>query len=101
MATSLLERTGPPVFGRVAENPASGRSSARFDSTPEDQLNVSNASVVEVSRRIWQAHETDIRTSGDLLFTWQYDVRWAAHTLRRDGVLKPADESPRGVWELV
>jgi hypothetical protein len=60
-----------------------------------------NASVVEVSRRIWQAHETDIRTSGDLLFTWQYDVRWAAHTLRRDGVLKPADESPRGVWELV
>jgi hypothetical protein len=41
MATSLLERTGPPVFGRVAENPASGRSSARFDSTPEDQLNVS------------------------------------------------------------
>jgi hypothetical protein len=59
-----------------------------------------HASVVEVSRRIWQAHEADLRASGDLFYTWQYDVRWAAHLLRREGVLKPADESPTGIWEL-
>jgi hypothetical protein len=59
-----------------------------------------SASVVEVSKRIWESHDTEIRAGGDLLFTWQYDVRWAAHVLRRDGALKPADQSPRGVWEL-
>jgi hypothetical protein len=59
-----------------------------------------SASVVDVSRRIWEAHEEDIRSGGDLLFTWQYDVRWAAHSLRRSGVLKAVDESPRGIWEV-
>jgi hypothetical protein len=59
-----------------------------------------SASVVEVSRFIWENHEGEIRAGGDLLFTWQYDVRWAAHSLRRSGLLKSVDESPRGVWEL-
>lgn len=60
-----------------------------------------SASLVDVSRRIWEAHENDIRAGGDLLFTWQYDIRWAAHALRREARLKPTEESPRGVWELV
>ena len=60
-----------------------------------------SASVVEVARRIWESHEQDIRAAGDLLYTWQYDVRWAAHALRREGVVKAADASPRGIWELV
>jgi hypothetical protein len=58
------------------------------------------ATVVDATREIWRRHEDDLRASGDLFFTWQYDVRWAAHALRRQGVLRPVDESPRGVWEL-
>jgi hypothetical protein len=60
-----------------------------------------SAPLVDVSQRIWESHENDIRANGNLLFTWQYDVRWAAHDLRRQGLLKPVKESPRGVWELV
>jgi len=59
-----------------------------------------SASLVAVSKSIWERHESDIRAAGDLLFTWQYDVRWAAHVLRREGLLKRAKESPRGIWEL-
>jgi len=60
-----------------------------------------SASVVDVAKRVWNAHEQDIRSRGDLLFTWQYDMRWAAHALRRKGVVKPAQQSPRGIWEVV
>jgi hypothetical protein len=56
--------------------------------------------IVELCREIWQRHETDLRTSGDLFYTWQYDVRWAAYRLRQSGVLKSNADSPRGVWEL-
>jgi len=37
---------------------------------------------------------------GDLFYTWQYDMRWAATKLRRDGKLKAATRSPKGTWEL-
>jgi hypothetical protein len=59
-----------------------------------------SAPLIEVCRLIWRDHETELRSSGDLLYTWQYDVRWAAHRLRRQGRLRAADDSPRGVWEL-
>lgn len=55
---------------------------------------------VDVARVIWQIHEQDLRQQGDLFYTWQYDYRWAATKLRHAGRMKPADESPRGVWEL-
>jgi hypothetical protein len=56
--------------------------------------------IVELCREIWQRHEPDLRLSGDLFYTWQYDIRWAAYKLRETGVLKPDAESPTGVWEL-
>lgn len=58
------------------------------------------ASIVAVCRRVWEEHEAELRASGDLFFTWQYDIRWAAYDLRRDGVLTEEALSPRGVWEL-
>jgi len=59
-----------------------------------------SAPLIEICRLIWRDRESELRASGDLFYTWQYDVRWAAHRLRRRGRLRPADESPRGVWEL-
>jgi hypothetical protein len=56
--------------------------------------------VVEVSREVWRRHEGDLREAGDLFFTWQYDIRWAAQELRDGGQLMPADQVPRGVWAL-
>jgi hypothetical protein len=59
-----------------------------------------SARVVDVCRRIWDRHERELRDSGDLFFTWQYDVPWAAYVLRRQGVLAAAADSPQGVWQL-
>lgn len=56
--------------------------------------------IIDVCRHIWLNHEADLRKSGDLFFTWQYDVRWAATELRNDGIMKAKGESPKGVWEL-
>lgn len=59
-----------------------------------------SARLVEVAKIIWRDHEADLRASGNLFYTWQYDMRWAANRLRRAGVMKPAEASPSGVWQL-
>jgi hypothetical protein len=62
--------------------------------------NGGRASIIDVCRHIWQAHEGELRAAGGLFYTWQYDVRWAAYQLRAAGIIKAAERSPRGVWEL-
>ncbi|MGO4597306.1 hypothetical protein [Terrabacter sp. 2RAF25] len=60
-----------------------------------------SGSVLAVSKKIWARHEDDIVSSGDLFYTWQYDVRWAAQKLRDSGRLKPSPgRSARANWEL-
>jgi hypothetical protein len=59
-----------------------------------------SATLLEVAADLWARHEHDLRESGDLFFTWQYDMRWAATALRHNGRIRPASASPRGVWEL-
>jgi hypothetical protein len=57
--------------------------------------------VVQVCKVVWRRHELDLRNSGDLFFTWQYDIRWAAQKLRDGGRLKPMGERrPGRPWEL-
>ena len=60
-----------------------------------------SGSVLDVSRAIWRIHEEDLRESGDLFFTWQYDIRWAAQELRGEGVLSPVSRTGRrSPWSL-
>lgn len=54
----------------------------------------------DVSKYIWDNYESELRASGSLLYTWQYDVRWAAQKLRNDGVLKPVNGRRDLPWEL-
>lgn len=56
--------------------------------------------LLEVCREVWRRHQADLEAAGDLLYTWQYDIRWAATTLRHDSVLIPADEQVEGRWQL-
>lgn len=58
-----------------------------------------SGSVVDVSKVVWRRHELDLRSAGDLFYTWQYDLRWAAQTLRDNGRLKSMD-GKKGAWEL-
>jgi len=59
------------------------------------------ASIIQLCKYVWDNFENELKESGDLFFTWQYDIRWAASQLRRKGVIRSADISPKGIWELV
>jgi hypothetical protein len=58
------------------------------------------ATQLEVAKRLWQKHESELKASGDLFYTWQYDFRWAGTELRKSKIMRSATMSPRGVWEL-
>lgn len=59
-----------------------------------------SATILDIARHVWDNREADIREVPNLLYEWQYELRWAGNLVRRDGVIRPADTSPRGVWEL-
>lgn len=57
--------------------------------------------IAELCKYIWENHEKELRQSGDLFYTWQYDIRWAAHQLRKSKKMKPQASSLKGIWELI
>lgn len=42
---------------------------------------------IDVAKVVWRRHENDLREGGDIFYRWQYDIRWAATELRKDGRL--------------
>jgi hypothetical protein len=51
-----------------------------------------------VAKDIWDNHQVELKASGDLFYRWQYEMRWAATVLRKEGKLK---SNPAGQpWEL-
>lgn len=61
--------------------------------------NSGSATIVQVCKFVWEHLESDLRGSGDLFYTWGYDIRWARNNLAEKGVLDR--KSPRGIWRLV
>jgi hypothetical protein len=59
------------------------------------------ASIYNVSKFIWENYHTKIYSSKRFLYTWQYDLRWAAQQLRDEGVMVKGSEATRGKWELI
>jgi hypothetical protein len=57
-----------------------------------------SGSVVDVSKVVWRRYEPELRGSGDLFYTWQYDIRWAAQKLRDRGKLRLAGKRK---WEIM
>lgn len=55
---------------------------------------------VNVAKHVWRSHEDELRASGDLFYTWQYDLRWAAQRLRDSGVLEADVATGRGIWAM-
>ncbi|MFP4285775.1 MAG: hypothetical protein ACLFQG_09530, partial [Desulfovermiculus sp.] len=62
--------------------------------------NGGSARIPVVCRHVWEHYEDELRKSGDLFYTWQSDIRWAANSLRRKRLLKSARQSRPGIWEL-
>ncbi|MBY8963440.1 hypothetical protein KJK34_11810 [Flavobacterium sp. D11R37] len=59
------------------------------------------ANIIEVCKFVWANYENKLKGSGNLFYTWQYDIRWAATTLRREKTLKPASLQTNKRWELI
>jgi hypothetical protein len=55
-------------------------------------------SQLDVAKVVWRRHEPDLRASGDLFYTWQYDIRWAATRLRKRGIM--ATNRAGEAWRL-
>lgn len=55
---------------------------------------------VDLAKQIWAKHRGLLEASGDLFYTWQYDLRWAADSLRREGQLQPKPRGDQGPWRL-
>lgn len=51
-----------------------------------------------VSKHIWDNYVKNMSQEDKSFYNWQYDIRWAANTLRREGTIL---SSPRGCWSLV
>jgi hypothetical protein len=49
---------------------------------------------------VWKEHKDELESSGDLFFTWQYDIRWIATLLRKKGTMRAVPSSEFGIWEL-
>ncbi len=56
--------------------------------------------IVQVAKHIWENHSEELQSSGDLFYTWQYDMRWAATKLRNGKQILPAEVSQKGEWRL-
>jgi hypothetical protein len=56
--------------------------------------------ILAISKLVGEQHQADIRAVPELVHEWQYELRWAGDILRKNGILKPARKTSRGVWEL-
>jgi hypothetical protein len=54
----------------------------------------------DVAKFIWDHYESELKNSGNLLYTWQYDARWAAQSLRNEGILKAVNGRRDFPWEI-
>ena len=57
-------------------------------------------SIIEVAKIIWKNHKSELESSGDYFYSWQYDFRWGAYRLRKKGIMREVKESHKGIWEL-
>jgi hypothetical protein len=53
-----------------------------------------------VAKYIWENYERDLKRAGRFFYKWQYEARWAADELKRQGILEPTKISGRGILQL-
>jgi len=58
------------------------------------------ANIIDIAKYIHKNYENLLKNSGDIYYSWQYDYRWAATQLRKEGKIKQSIECDRGIWEI-
>lgn len=54
--------------------------------------------IIDVADHIWTHHENDLKRDRQRLLKWQYEMRWGATQLRKQGIMvKNTTTEP---WEL-
>lgn len=56
--------------------------------------------IVEVCKLVWRDHQAELEGAGDLFYTWQYDIRWAAQYLRDNGYMVSVARRRNAPWVL-
>ena len=56
--------------------------------------------IIDICKHIWANHEVELRRSGDLFYTWQYDMRWAGQKLRDSNILKKTNGMKLDCWQI-
>ena len=64
------------------------------------ESNSGAASIVKICQYIWQNYESDLRDSGNLFYTWQYDLRWASQRLCKEGIIEKLPQGRMSIWKL-
>ena len=49
--------------------------------------------IAKICQHIWENHEQELQASGDLLYTWQYAMRWAGQELQKENKLSKAGKN--------
>jgi len=60
-----------------------------------------SATIVEMAKHIWTHHESDLRSSDEMFFTWQYRMRWAGTRLSKAGKINKGKDGIRARWQLL
>ncbi len=69
-----------------------------------------SATMMDVFKKFWVDNKHKLHETDDIFYSWNFDIRWAATQLRKQGKMKPAtkkenthgsDMSPKGVWEIL
>ena len=56
--------------------------------------------ITDVNRYIWNKYENDIRMSDEMLYKWQYQLRWAATMLHQKGTITMDKKGTYGLWAI-
>lgn len=59
--------------------------------------NGGRAGIFQIARFIWDNYHHKISRDKKILYTWQYEMRWAAQSLKDDGLIE-LGKFKRGVW---
>ncbi|SPU52615.1 Uncharacterised protein [Brevundimonas vesicularis] len=58
------------------------------------------AKIIDVAKEIWRAHGAELEGT-PLFYTWQYDMRWAALSLSKEGKVALSNTVGKGQWALM
>ena len=58
-----------------------------------------SAKIADICKYVWEKHNDRLEDSGDIFYTWQYEIRWAGQRLAKAGRIVKGNPQ-RGYWSI-